>query len=201
MIKEISEYLISPQLTNRETILVIDQTAAQIALVVDSEQRLLGTVTDGDLRRGLLRGETLESPVENIMNRKFRALPADCTKNRALRLMREETLRHVPGLDSEGRVIQLFMLEEMIYNLKHNQYTYNSESGYVKESDDMYLEYILFIVYIILCTVLWSELRPREYKNVYSIKLISGEFPNVNQKSKYPIKNSFIGLFKIIINI
>ena len=122
MIKKISEYLISPQLTNRETIQVIDQTAAQIALVVDSEQRLLGTVTDGDLRRGLLRGETLESPVENIMNRKFRSLPADCTKNRALRLMREETLRHVPGLDSEGRVVRMFLLEEKIYNLKHDNW-------------------------------------------------------------------------------
>ena len=118
MIKEISKYLISPQLTNREAIQIIDRGAAQIALVVDKGKKLLGTVTDGDIRRGLLNGETLESPVESIMNRNFRALSADCSKNQALRLMHKESLRHVPGLDSEGRVLRLFLLEEMIYNLK-----------------------------------------------------------------------------------
>ena len=59
MLKKISKYLISPQMTNRETIQVINQTAAQIALVVDSEQRLLSTVTDGDLRRGLLKTSSI----------------------------------------------------------------------------------------------------------------------------------------------
>ena len=59
MTNDLSKYLISPNLSIREVIKVIDQGAAQIALVVDTKQRLLGTVTDGDIRRGLLKGETL----------------------------------------------------------------------------------------------------------------------------------------------
>ena len=59
MIKDLSKYLISPNFSLRETIKVIDKGVAQIALVVDTKQRLLGTVTDGDIPRGLLKGETL----------------------------------------------------------------------------------------------------------------------------------------------
>ena len=75
MIKDLSKYLISPDFSLRETIKVIDQGAVQIALVVDTKQRLLGTVTDGDIRRGLLKGETLESSVNQVMHREFRSLP------------------------------------------------------------------------------------------------------------------------------
>ena len=114
MIKDLSKYLISPNLSIREVIKVIDQAAAQIALVVDTKQRLLGTVTDGDIRRGLLKGETLESSVNQVMHREFRSLPADSQESYALRLMREETLHHIPGLDSKGSVVRLFLLEELV---------------------------------------------------------------------------------------
>ena len=71
MIKDLSKYLVSSDFSLRETIKVIDKGAAQIALVVDTKQRLLGTVTDGDIRRGLLKGETLESSVKQVMHREF----------------------------------------------------------------------------------------------------------------------------------
>ena len=50
------KYFISAKAKIREVIKSIDQGAVQIALVVDAEQKLMGTVTDGDIRRGLLRG-------------------------------------------------------------------------------------------------------------------------------------------------
>ena len=114
MIKDLFKYLISPNLSIREVIKVIDQGAAQIALVVDTKKRLLGTVTDGDIRRGLLKGETLESSVDQVMHREFCSLPADCQESHALRIMREKTLHQIPGLDSEGGVARLFLLEEFI---------------------------------------------------------------------------------------
>ena len=55
-----------------EALRVIENGSAQIALVVDDKKCLLGTLTDGDIRRGLLRGETLEAPVHLFMNRQFR---------------------------------------------------------------------------------------------------------------------------------
>lgn len=98
----------------REVIAVIDRGAAQLALVIDSHQRLLGTVTDGDIRRGLLRGLSLDAPVENVMQRHFRSLPASAGETDALELMRRNGLHQVPALDEKGRVSRLYLLEELL---------------------------------------------------------------------------------------
>ena len=47
---------------------VIDASSLQFAVVVDDEQHLLGTVTDGDIRRGILRGEGLDVSIDEVMN-------------------------------------------------------------------------------------------------------------------------------------
>ncbi len=105
----------------REVIAVIDRGAAQLALVIDSDQRLLGTVTDGDIRRGLLRGLTLDAPVENVMQRRFRYLSWTASESDALELMREKGLHQIPVLDAQGRIIRLFLLEELLRPQKrHN---------------------------------------------------------------------------------
>jgi dTDP-glucose pyrophosphorylase/predicted transcriptional regulator len=114
MTKDLSKYLVDKDRSIHDTIRVISQGAAQIALVVDSDQRLLGTVTDGDIRRGLLKGETLKIPIERIMHREFRSLTADCPEKVALSMMRKNMLRQIPGLDEDGRVIRLFLLEDLI---------------------------------------------------------------------------------------
>ena len=97
----------------REVIAVIDRGAAQIALVTDSD-RLIGIVTDGDVRRWLLRGESLGAPVTSIMRRDFRSLPANATPAEALALMQRETLHQIPALDENGKVVHLFLLEDLI---------------------------------------------------------------------------------------
>jgi len=110
MIKSLS---LHPQDLLREVIAVIDRGAAQVALVTD-QGRLIGIVTDGDVRRGLLRGESLEAPVTNIMRRDFRSLPASATATEALAFMQRETLHQIPALDGNGKVVHLFLLEDLI---------------------------------------------------------------------------------------
>jgi NDP-sugar pyrophosphorylase family protein len=92
---------------------IIDRGAAQIALVTESD-RLIGIVTDGDVRRGLLRGESLEATVTNIMQQDFRSLPASATAAEALAFMQRETLHQIPALDETGKVVHLFLLEDLI---------------------------------------------------------------------------------------
>src|ERR1043166_34053 len=53
----------------RDAITCLDDTALQIALVVSSDGTLLGTLTDGDIRRGLLRGLGLSDAIETMVNR------------------------------------------------------------------------------------------------------------------------------------
>jgi len=97
-----------------DAIQAIDVGQAQIAFVVDENNRLIGTITDGDIRRALLRGESFDTPVEKIMFRNFRTLPAGATEQEAIALMRSETLHQIPAIDEQGRVVRLFLLEELI---------------------------------------------------------------------------------------
>ncbi|MGN7762047.1 nucleotidyltransferase family protein [Paenibacillus sp. 22594] len=60
--------LIAPEMTVIETMKIIDQSSLQFAVVVDKDRKLLGTVTDGDIRRGILRGIPLDSPIDLVMN-------------------------------------------------------------------------------------------------------------------------------------
>lgn len=111
--KAIQDYCVSPLSTLRKAVEIIDRGAAQIALITDSDS-LIGIVTDGDVRRGLLLGESLDAPVTNIMRRDFRSLPANATAAEALALMQRETLHQIPVLDEAGKVVHLFLLEDLI---------------------------------------------------------------------------------------
>ena len=99
-----------PDASIAEAIRIIDKGAAQIALIVDADLRLLGTLTDGDIRRGLLHGVTLESFVEKVMHREFYSVSANCNESQAMQIMREKGLHQIPVLDDEGHVLRLFLL-------------------------------------------------------------------------------------------
>ena len=93
---------------------LIDQGGAQIALVIDDSRRLLGTITDGDIRRGLLHGSTLMTPVDQLMNRYFRSIRITDDQAVVLEMMRKEVLRQIPVLDEKGRVVELLLLQELL---------------------------------------------------------------------------------------
>jgi dTDP-glucose pyrophosphorylase len=98
--------------TIREAIAVIDRGSAQISLITEGE-RLLGVITDGDVRRALLRGLSINAPVTEIMRRDFHWLPASANPADALRLMQRESLQHIPVLDESGRLANLFLLKDL----------------------------------------------------------------------------------------
>jgi len=90
----------------RHAIEVIDASGLQIALVVDVADHLLGTVTDGDVRRGLLRGLDLTKPVSEIMNAHPVTGEATMTRGQRLEIMRGRELSHLPVVDG-GRLVNL----------------------------------------------------------------------------------------------
>ena len=105
---------VTPETPILQAMEVIDRGGAQIALVVDEKKRLQGTLTDGDIRRGLLQGKKLEITVEQLMNREFRSVRNNEDQDRVLQMMRQEVLRQIPVLDEQGRVTQLLLLEELL---------------------------------------------------------------------------------------
>jgi dTDP-glucose pyrophosphorylase len=111
--KYLKQYIVPLNSTIKQTISCLEATASQIVLVV-SNQKLKGTVTDGDIRRALLKGETLDSEVKKIMNKNFKFLSKSATEKDALKLMKKEILKQIPILDKKGKILDLFLLDELI---------------------------------------------------------------------------------------
>ena len=99
----------------------VDRGSCGIALVVDKERHLLGTITDGDVRRAVLAGTDLESPIGVILVNKISTQypkPVTATpetdRKALIALMHEYVLRQIPVLDKDGKVVELVMLDDLI---------------------------------------------------------------------------------------
>jgi len=108
------EVLVSPSTSILETIQIIDSAALQIALVVDGDGRLLGTVTDGDIRRAILKGLSLTEPVARAMNPAPTVALVNEGRQEILAVMKAKNLRQIPVLDEAGRVVGIEILEELL---------------------------------------------------------------------------------------
>ncbi|MGH6946942.1 MAG: nucleotidyltransferase family protein [Kiloniellales bacterium] len=104
--------LISSEATIRDAIACIDASGLQIALVVERSGKLLGTITDGDIRRGMLRGKSLDESAAEIMVRTPSTVTLKQGREAALAIMREKQIGQVPVLDAAGRVAGLETRDE-----------------------------------------------------------------------------------------
>lgn len=107
---ELAKLLISPEKDIQNVIQFIDRNASQIALVVDANSKLLGTVTDGDIRRGLIRGLSLTDATSSVMNANFISAFPEIDHLAAETKMRELEIKHLPEIDIEGKVVGLHFL-------------------------------------------------------------------------------------------
>lgn len=114
MKKNWRDILIPPSLSIIDTMRLIDKTAMQIALVVDEGGRLLATVTDGDIRRAILKGQTLEQPVAMIMNKRPTTFKANESQKDMMVAMRLLNLSTIPIIDDQDRVVGLQVIESLI---------------------------------------------------------------------------------------
>lgn len=112
---------IGPMQSVRDAITAIDRNEKGIVLITDTDRHLLGTVTDGDVRRAILAGQDLDEPIENLLKRKAAYVPLAPVTARVgtdsaalLRLMQDRVLRHVPLIDAHDRVVEVVTLEELI---------------------------------------------------------------------------------------
>jgi dTDP-glucose pyrophosphorylase len=98
----------------REVMAVIDAAELQIALVVDGGNRLKGVITDGDIRRALLRGMTLEAPARDFMTRHPKTASPDMKQSAIERLMHTHSLQQIPVVDEYGTIVSLALHGRML---------------------------------------------------------------------------------------
>lgn len=107
------EVLINADISLRATLEIIDRAALQIALVVDAEEKLIGVVTDGDIRRALIRGLSLDYPVAEVMNKRPKVANLQDSKAKLMAMMEGHHLYQLPIVDQVGRVVGLECLHAL----------------------------------------------------------------------------------------
>jgi len=114
--EKLKSLLIFPGTTIKQAMQKLDQTAEKILFVVDDNDRLLGTVTDGDIRRGLINGSRFDENIEKILHKDFTAVTLDQLdlKENIKRLMVEKKFEQIPVLDHMGIVRDVVLWTDIL---------------------------------------------------------------------------------------
>jgi dTDP-glucose pyrophosphorylase/CBS domain-containing protein len=97
-----------------DAMLSLDRSALEIVLVTDSNGRLLGTMTDGDIRRALLKGAALDTSLAPYFQRQCVSVSPGMPRESVLDLMQALSINQIPIVDEDGRVRGLHLLQKLI---------------------------------------------------------------------------------------
>jgi dTDP-glucose pyrophosphorylase len=115
VIKELESLLVSPGTTLKEAMEKLNTTSKKILFVTNARKVLLGTVTDGDIRRGLIHGLKFSDGIKKVMCQKFLAFSQDEPNKRekAKIVMREREIEQIPVLDGNGVIQDLLVWSDV----------------------------------------------------------------------------------------
>ena len=108
-VKIASKYLTPSDATIKEAMQRIDKSELQFTMVVMDDNKALGTLTDGDIRRALINGANLDTRIEDFINKNFIYVAEDVPYEQVNNLMRESLISQIPILDHEHKVLGLFV--------------------------------------------------------------------------------------------
>lgn len=118
--KNIERFFVNKNNSIEEAMISIERGGVGIALIVDKERRLIGTITDGDIRRAILNKIPLDNKIDKLLEcrpkdyPKPTVVPVGTPHSKILKIMKEKVLRHIPMLDDKGRVAELVWISELI---------------------------------------------------------------------------------------
>jgi len=102
-----------PESSIRQAIQNLDEIAIKIVLVVGENGQLEGTISDGDIRRGLLRGLNLDSPIADIVHRNALVVPPGLGRDTVMQLMTANKIQQIPIVDEQQHVVGLHLWDEV----------------------------------------------------------------------------------------
>ncbi len=97
----------------KDAIRCLDASSLRIVVVINKQGKFEGTISDGDIRRGLLKGLDLSSPIESVTHRNALVVPPSFGRDMVLQLMRSNQLQQIPVVDEQQRVVGLHLWSEI----------------------------------------------------------------------------------------
>jgi CBS domain-containing protein len=113
MIKELNDFLLYESSTIREALIVIDSGALKFAIVTNANNALLGTITDGDIRRALIAGANTEDSITSVYNTQPYSICKDSDIADIKNYLIESGLTAVPIVDGD-KVIGIHTLQSLL---------------------------------------------------------------------------------------
>jgi len=110
----LNQFIVRMDAPIRKAMETINDNWREVVLVVDDRERVVGVVTDGDIRRGLLRGLILESPVSEVMNRNFVSVEPNMDRAAVLDMMKSLVIRQVPMIGRDARLVGIHFLNDLL---------------------------------------------------------------------------------------
>lgn len=103
----LKKYLISSRANIKQTIIQINKFGLKLVCVVEKNNRLIGTVSDGDVRRGLIKNLTLENSIKKIMNKNPKFIKQKSKVLQASKIFSKFKVQAIPVLDKNGLLIDI----------------------------------------------------------------------------------------------
>ena len=114
--KNIKKIKITTDATIKKALKVIEDGAIKIALIVDKKDKLIGTLSDGDIRRGFLKGLSISSSVKSLINKKPLVGKKNDIKEKLLNIAFSKKIHQIPIVDSKGKVTEILLTDELKKN-------------------------------------------------------------------------------------
>ena len=97
----------------KEVVQVLNETSLRIVLVTDATGALIGTISDGDIRRGLLKGLDLASPIESIVHHDALVVPPNLNRDVVVQLMTANNIQQIPIVNEKMHVVGLHLWDKI----------------------------------------------------------------------------------------
>ena len=112
--KNIEDIVVSKSTSLKEALKIIDKSSKQICLVLDDSRKLLGTISDGDIRRALLNNISLDDTVESIYFENPTVVNVNDSKETILNICKIKKIHQIPVVDNDNNIVGLEILDELI---------------------------------------------------------------------------------------
>ncbi|HLO75982.1 MAG TPA: nucleotidyltransferase family protein [Magnetospirillum sp.] len=108
-----SENIVTVDSTMTKAAEILQHSSIKLVLVVDDEKRLIGTISDGDIRRAILRGVGMDGSARDIMNANPKVARLNDDRQALIDLMHEKVIRYMPVVDKNGHVVAIDSLDRL----------------------------------------------------------------------------------------
>jgi dTDP-glucose pyrophosphorylase/predicted transcriptional regulator len=130
--KRLDSVVILPGVSIVDAISRLDKAGTGALVLCSSGRKLYGLLTDGDIRRAILHGISLEGPCENIASRNPVTAQGSIPASDALHLMNMHDINHLPVVDAEGNIIEFLLRRDLVHEDHLNLSAVIMAGGYGK---------------------------------------------------------------------